>query len=330
MKILLTGMTKMQANRPRRREYNTSINALYHAIQEAGHDVDWRPLEFNEKLTEYRLVILGLGTVSEFSCTYLYESLLATRASNVLYLVNDWKANATIKLIQETDVFRDFVFKNNTGNRLPGRLISKNEDRIERCRAKMFRGRQLMGPFFDGWGDRTIITDGTPFKRINEFDPSAFYLQRWGKVKTTDDVKREERWIYGALSDYSKWHGRLDASWPIVGFNKKTFVPEEQLVRDFYATSWGILFPRYKASGSGWWRARYCHAILCRNVIYGDSSEFLGLPEDFHMHIGTIEKATERTRRTFADYQRSTLRSHIPDWSKVVENVDSIVKGAVK
>ena len=330
MKILLTGMTKMQANRPRRREYNTSINALFHALTEAKHKVDWRPLEFNENLNQYDLVILGLGTVSEFSCTYLYESLLATKFDRLLYLVNDWKANATIRLLQETDIFREFVFKNNTGNRLAGTLVTKFEDKLERCRNKMFASgkRHLLGPFFSGWGDRTIITDGTPFDDIYEFDPSTFYLQHWekAKVKLTKDSKREKRWIYGALADYSKWHKRLEANWPIVGFNKKTFVPEDELVRHYLATSWGTLFPKYKASGSGWWRARYCHAILCGNVIYGDSSEFRGLPEDFFMHIGTIEEAAEGSLRRFADYQKRTLLDHIPNWDDTVERVHDIVK----
>lgn len=329
MKILLTGMTKMQANRPRRREYNTSINAFFHALTEAKHKVDWRPLEFDENLDKYDLVILGLGTVSEFSCTYLYESLLATRVDRLLYLVNDWKANATIKLLEETDIFRDFVFKNNTGNRLASNVVRKLEDKLERCRAKMFaKGkRNILGPFFEGWGNRAIITRDTPFSGgIYEYDPSAFYLQHWGKIELTKDAKREMRWIYGALADYSRWHRRLEANWPIVGFNKKTFIPEEELVRNYYATSWGTLFPKYKASGSGWWRARYCHAILCRNVIHGDDSEFVGLPDDFNSNIAEVEESTARELRKLADYQRSSLECHIPSWNDVVERVDDIVK----
>ncbi len=332
MKILLTGMTKMQANRPRRREYNTSINALFHALTEAKHKVDWRPLEFNENLNQYDLVILGLGTVSEFSCTYLYESLLATKFDRLLYLVNDWKANATIRLLQETDIFREFVFKNNIGNRLAGTLVTKFEDKLERCRNKMFASgkRHLLGPFFRGWGNRAIITQDTPFNSIHEFDPSSFYLQHWEKVKLTPDTKREKRWIYGALADYSRWHTRLEARWPIVGFNKKTFIPEEELVRNYYATSWGTLFPKYKASGSGWWRARYCHAILCKNIMHGDDSEFGGLSSDFNRPIGSIESASERGIRKFADYQADELRGHIPSWRDVVETVDDIVKEVAK
>ena len=102
MRVLLTGMTNMQQNRIKKRVYDTSINALYHALMAANHTVDWRRLECNEqKLNKkYDLLVLGLGTISEFSCTALYETLLATQYDHVLYYVNDWKANTTIKLLE--------------------------------------------------------------------------------------------------------------------------------------------------------------------------------------------------------------------------------------
>jgi len=326
MKILLTGATKMQARRPRRREYNTSINALYHALVQAKHDVDWRALEYDEKraLTQYDLVILGLGTISEFSCTYLYEMLLASRAENVLYLVNDWKANMTIRNLMEADIFRDFVMKNNTGKRLPIARVKADRKKLEDCREKMFQGKpRLLGPFFEGWGDRAIITKETPFKSIFEFDPSTFYLDWWKKHWKVEIPKvKKKEWVYGALSNYARWHDRLGAKWPIRAFNKKTFIPEEDLVK-LYAKSAGMLMPRYKASGSGWWRARYCHAILCENLMYADRDEWEGT-KLWHS-IEEMEKMTAKMRTDFAYYQRGTLLREMPSWKRTIDQINNVI-----
>lgn len=325
MKILLSGMTKMQANRPRRREYNTSIAALYQALLAAKHTVEWRCVGYNEKKLEenYDLVLLGLGTISEFSCTNLYEILLASRAENVAYFVNDWKANATIKLLETGDIFRDFVLKNNATVPEKREQIIKDEKKIERCRAEMFNGREtkLLGPFFP-WGDRDIITNGTPFTKIHEFNPTSYYMKHWeGKIEIPK--KKIKQWVYGALSDYSKWHTRLGASWPIRAFNKKTFIPEPELVK-LYAQSYGMLLPKYKASGSGWWRARYCHAMLCENVMAGDETELRepGLWDD----IEHIEGLSTKRLGALAKYQRETMMKMTPNWKRVTYDLDATVR----
>ena len=328
MRILLTGMTRMQAGKELRRKYNTSINALYHALTEAKHVVEWRPLEFNEKhlATRYDLVLLGLGTISEFSCIYLYHSVLASRFDNVMYFVNDWKANVTIKLLMEGDLFRDFVLRNNTGNRVDEATIMKMDGAIEKARTKMFDGKKLMGPFFEGWGNRAIITEGTPFQEVHEYDPSAFYLSQWKNVTVPQARKRQ--WVYGALADYSRWHTRLKSLWPILSFNKKTFIPEEELVREYYAKSVGMIMPRYKASGSGWWRARYCHAVLCKSIVYADEQEVQDLP-DFWKPINEIEEMKSRRLSEFRGFQNHELTKRMPSWKKVVDTVNNIVQSAV-
>lgn len=327
MRILLSGMTKMQANRPRRREYNTSIAALYTALLAAKHQVDWRPLEYDEKKLDkkYDLLLLGLGTISEFSCTYLYETLLATRYPNVVYFVNDWKANATIKLLETSDILRDFVLKNNASTEEKRQQVRKDEKVLLRCREQMFRfgGRNLLGPFFP-WGDRSIIIDETPFTHIHEFNPTSYYMKHWdGKIEIP--AKKIKQWVYGALSDYSKWHTRLGASWPIRAFNKKTFIPEPELV-ELYAQSYGMLLPKYKASGSGWWRARYCHGMLCANVMCGDEAELRGpgLWED----IAYVEGLSNKRLTALARTQKETIMDITPKWKRVICDLDATIREA--
>lgn len=329
MRILLTGMTNMQQNRIKKRTYDTSINALYHALRAAKHDVDWRRLEFNEKGLEkkYDLLLLGLGTMSEFSCTALYETLLATQCENVLYFVNDWKANATIKLLKNGDLFREFVLRNNTGKHVYREEIEgKWEKKLERCREKMFRfGDNLLGPFFP-WGDRRIIVDGTPFTNCLEFNPTRFYLKQWNK-KIELPKRKKKQWVYGALADYSKWHERLKPTWPVVAFNKKTFIPEELLIAQ-YAKSYGMLMPKYKASGSGWWRARYCHAMLCENVIYADQSELVGTR--LWDALDYIEGLSPVRLRELAKSQAQKIQDVTASWDHEIDHIHEIVMEHVK
>lgn len=326
MRILLTGMTNMQQNRIKKRVYNTSINALYHALLAAKHTVDWRRLEFDERDldTKYDLLILGLGTISEFSCTALYETLLATQYDHILYLVNDWKANTTIKLLRDGDLFREFVMRNNTGKNCSPETLTKNvRTLIEGCRKYMFRhSDNVLGPFF-AWGDRKIIIDDTPFSYIHEFNPTSFYLKQW-KKKIDIPTRKKKRWVYGALADYAKWHDRLHLTWPVLAYNKKTFIPEDELIRQ-YAQSYGMLMPKYKASGSGWWRARYCHAVLCENVIYADPTEFDDEVKELYQPVSVIENLSTVRLKNLAAAQKEKILQLTPKWDHVIDSVNQIV-----
>lgn len=339
MRILMSGMTKMQANHVRRRNYNTSIRALHAALVAAKHDVEWRPLVYQEQELgeKYDVIILGLGTISEFSCTALYETLWASQYDNVLYLVNDWKANATIKLLRDGDLFRDFVLRNNTA-RVEQEIIREDRKQLEKLREKMFRREDnIIGPFFD-WGDRDIILEDTPFTSIFEFNPTAFYLKEWGKVKIP--ARKKKQWVYGALADYSKWHQRLGAKWPIVAHNKKTFVPETELMEE-YAASHGIIFPRYKASGSGWWRARFCHAILAKCYIYCDESEVRDIVTESgvvahdqklafpRLELPHVETLKPKVIQELAAVQHKAILDRTPKWSHVVESVHAIIQEVI-
>jgi len=326
MRILLTGMTNMQQNRIKKRVYNTSINALCHALVAAKHEVDWRRLAFNEQKLDkqYDLLILGLGTMSEFSCSALYEVLLATQYDHILYLVNDWKANATIKLLRDGDIFRDFVMKNNTGKHASIGDVKQLTKTLIHRQKQMFRfGDNILGPFFD-WGNRNIIIDGTPFAFVHEFNPTSFYLKQW-KQKIEIPTHKKKQWVYGALADYSKWHERLKPTWPVIAYNKKTFIPEDELIEQ-YAASYGMLMPKYKASGSGWWRARYCHAMLCENVMYADPTEWGTIVQELHFLLEEIESASPRKLKAMAESQKDQILKKTPKWDHVVDTVDTIVR----
>lgn len=332
MKILLSGMMKVQARHPRPGFFGSGIVALNEALKKAGHSVDWRKIEYGEKLDQYKLLILGLGAIGDFSNQFLYQIIAASRYDNVLYLIDDWRANKALSGIRDNELFRDFLLKNGTGKHVNRDMIVKDQKKLEKLREEMFRRKtNLLGSFFE-FGDRSIILEGTPFTSTTSYDPSSFlYKYRLEKAEVDIPENRMKRWIYGSLADHSRWHSKLGATWPIVAHLRKNgnFLTEPELLQR-YATSTGMLAPCYQASGSGWWRPRYIHAARTLTSMHGDESEANGFGEGYYRDVAEIEAMSKNQRREFATVQHELVMKAIPSWNHVVEKLNSIVKKAVK
>ena len=332
MKILITGMMKVQAQNPRPGFFGSGIVALNEALKKAGHSVDWRKIEYGENLDQYKLLILGLGAIGDFSNQFLYQIISASRYDNALYLIDDWRANKALAGIRDNELFRDFLLKNGTGKHVDRDVIVRDQKKLERLRENMFRRKtNLLGSFFE-FGDRKIILEGTPFTSTMSYDPSSFlYKYRLLKAEVEIPKKRIERWIYGSLGDHSRWHKKLGAEWPIVAHLRKNgnFLTEPELLQR-YAESAGMLAPCYQASGSGWWIPRYIHAARVLTPMHGDKSEASGFGKGYYRDVTVIEGMSPKSRREFAAEQHDIVMKAIPPWNDVVEKINSIVKKAVK
>lgn len=332
MRILLSGMMKVQAQNPRPGFFGSGIVALNEALKKAGHSVDWRKIEYGEKLDQYKLLILGLGAIGDFSNQFLYQIISASRYDNVLYLIDDWRANKALAGIRDNELFRDFLLKNGTGKHVDRAVIVKDQKKLEKLRADMFRKKtNLLGSFFE-FGDRSIILNETPFDSVMGYDPSSFlYKYRLEKAKVEIPKNRIKRWIYGSLADHSRWHKKLGAEWPIVAHLRKNgnFLSEPELLQR-YAESTGMLAPCYQASGSGWWRPRYIHAARTLTPMHGDKDEASGFHRDYYKDVCQIEEMSKQQRKDFAEDQHDMVMKAIPKWGDVVEKINSIVKKAVK
>ena len=91
-----------------------------------------------------------------------------------------------------------------------------------------------------------------------------------------------------------------------------------------------MIMPKYKASGSGWWRARYCHAVKCHNVIYADQKEVNGIDPEFWMSIQDIEALSKNKLHELQLFQEATLCERMPKWLDVVDNINEIVRDVKK
>jgi len=331
MKILLTGMMKVQARASRPGFFGSGIVALHAALIEAGHSVDWRQIEYAEKgLDKYDLLILGLGALGDFSNQFLYQIIHASQYDHVLFLIDDWRANGALRGLRNNDIFREFLFKNGTGKHVAPHVIRRDEKLLEKLRAKMFRKKDnLLGSFFE-FGDRSIILDDTPFIDVMSYDPSSFlYKYRLLKEKIEPTARRIERWVYGSLGDHHRWEKKLGANWPIVCHMRKhgNFLTEPQLLRE-YAKSTGMLAPMYQASGSGWWRPRYIHAAYTRTAMFGDESEAGGFGKNYWLPIEEIEALSRKELKEFANEQHRIVLKTIPKWKDVIEKIDEIASEA--
>ena len=333
MRILITGMMKVQARALRPGFFGSGIVALHEALLKAKHTVEWRQIAYAEKgLQKYDLLILGLGALGDFSNQFLYQVIHASQYDNVLFLIDDWRANGALRGLRDNDIFREFLFKNGTGKHVAPETVKKDRKLLEKLREKMFRKKtNLLGSFFE-FGDRDIILEDTPFTEVKGYDPSSFlYNFRLKKEKLVQPARRIERWVYGSLGDHKRWHNKLDAQWPIVCHMRKhgNFLTEPELLKE-YIKSTGMLAPMYQASGSGWWRPRYIHAAYTRTPMFGDESEAGGFHRNYWKPIDEIEAMSRNERKSFADDQHEMVMDAIPSWNHLVDSIDEIVREAAE
>lgn len=327
MKVLISGMMKVQARAPRPGFFGSGIVALHEALVQLKHTVEWRKLEYNENLRQYDLLILGLGALGDFSNSFLYQIIRASEYDNVLFLIDDWRANGALRGIRDNDIFRDFLFKMATGRHVDPAVVKKDRKLLEKLREKMFRQKtNLIGSFFE-FGDRKIILEDTPFEDVHSYDPSSFlYKYRLQKEKLEQPSSRIKRWIYGSLGDHHRWVKKLGTTWPVVCHMRKhgNFLTEPELLRE-YVKSAAMLAPMYQASGSGWWRPRYIHAAYSRTPMYGDWTESVGFGRGYWEPVQEIERLSNKERREFAEVQHKCVMKAIPSWAETKDRINSIV-----
>ena len=328
MRILLTGMMKVQSKFPRKNFYGSGIVALNHMLTSRGHKVDWRRIEYGETRLDrkYDLVIIGLGAPGDFSCCFLHTCIMASAYENVVYLIDDWRANGAIRSILSCDLGRDFLLKINSGKYVERQQLKKDLPRLEKLRAAMFKKRILFGSMWE-WGDRSILLEDTPFEECYHYDPSPFLLKyRLHNVKPLPMRDRKKRWIFGALKSYARWIKNLGASWPVIEHCRKNgnFLPEPVLVEQEYTQSIGVLAPSYQASGSGWWRPRYLHALAAGCIMHGDETEGKLIHKKYWRPIEEIEEMSSSARKQLLAFQYETLLSRLPKLKEETDRVDAM------
>lgn len=144
---------------------------------------------------------------------------------------------------------------------------------------------------FAVWGDRVTVVD-----------PSAHYMIMTNKKGSEIQLNRARRWVVACLMD---WAPMYDYTWPVIEFTGNTFEDDpktnkkkrhprvlEAVVEVAYSENFGLIIPKYAATKSGWWRARYVQAVKYNNVISGDLHPEMQDPA-FAVSVADIESMTD-------------------------------------
>jgi hypothetical protein len=337
MRILHTGMTKLQAGQKRRLDYCSSAPIFTEALRDAGHVVDHRQAVPGEPLGGYDVALVGIAPPCSMSARTVYPALDILRRAHgegcrlVLY-VDDWRVR---------DIFNDC------------RYVGKEPTRLLKT---IFNGRPGFGwateqldelsvvtnnllecvwpptlvPKF-AWGDGNVLVDRTDGFKSQEFvfvDPSAYVPMH----PVTPAEKRERCWVSGALTENDRWLAKQPLSWPIERYGHKSKgqprLAEADLVAR-YGSAWGVVSCPYYHAGSGWWRARFVYAARARAIVLADASEVSCVGQEF-LHPGAdIELMSDGELTSLAEAQGSVIQGSAWSASRLQEELDRALRLAV-
>jgi hypothetical protein len=169
---------------------------------------------------------------------------------------------------------------------------------------------------------------GTKIGEIWPFDPSCYQPE----FDLDGYTAKQRRWILASLPDQSGWVRKLPTTWPVEIYGHKNSgrprMEEIEIVRR-YASSWGVLSPKYKHAGSGWWRSRFKYAVDAGAIMLADPVEVDGLGAPYSTAMGalrTIEEFDEKKLRTVAELQADCFLSRMWSEEAFVQWADGMVR----
>jgi len=326
MRILLTGCTGIQVRAKRRRK-NTFVTlylVLGPALEELGHEVDWRPVKCGEPLKgKYDLAIVGVAAMHGFvTMNHKWGALWAASQLPHVVAFDDWQVEGVCGTIRDHSLWNlgvvDYVAYQNA---------YKYRDVIEGQRAQWAAGmRHVLAPLFN-WGDRGEFHALHPIGELHGWDPSPLV-----EMPPLKAAAKERRWVCAALASKEAWLKKLPLSWPVERrFNGALpRLTEEQLVGESYASAWGVLSPAYRAiDGAGWWRARFGFAAHAGSVLWGDPKEMAPLGGPYAVPLEVVEGMSDASLARLALEQRDLLESWQYPRAKALAELDAALSRVV-
>jgi len=200
------------------------------------------------------------------------------------------------------------------------------------------------------WGNPTIYARhfGAP---VTVWDPTRvaipmqFTLENGASMLCPDTgqlpgaafpTERKREWILSTLQDQDPWLKKQNCKWPVISIGNKRkaskgeglpYLPELDMINQYYTRYWGHLAFGYPLADGGWWRMRYIHAALAGIVTCTDQNDARRMPEAFqHSRIMLERWSDEKLAQVARDQYDQLMESAWPS-DKAVSTVDSFVKG---
>jgi hypothetical protein len=311
MKVLISGVNPKQAGHTPRLAYISFIEAVVKGLQ-PNHQVELRPINLGEDLTQYDRVIIFLATMRGFLSVHTLGTLwgLYAGGAKVTIAFDDWQVPQAVGGIKSLAAQREEIIAKNPFN-------YRQIENFPQFKAQCWSALDTL--IKDEWqwpvlipayaGGKTELF-GIPKSKIFTCNPSVLFKGKYGWVDEKAPVQKNEQWILAALHDHSRWLKKQGAAWPVHQYGHKKQKQEripEPGIYEKYKESWGVLSPAYKINGSGWWRARYGLAADALSVIVGDQTEMAMFNNEAYSLISKasiVEKLSSEERLELAVAQR--------------------------
>ncbi|UOF80076.1 hypothetical protein [Caudoviricetes sp.] len=338
MRILMAGMTSLQSGiRETTDEYVSPFTMLTKILTELGHEVEHREVWPGEELRgRYDIALVGIHAFNSIvTIRYKHGALWTASQLPHAVVVDDFQWSDIHHSVTNANAYWKCAHLDKSQMER-FKAASKVSMEIEAVRKRWGQSFELCLFTMFRWGDRARITQKHPIKRILDWDPSPF-VPRWTEPLPRERVQR--RWVCACLRNRDEWIESLGLTWPVVKRYKPWIgekkvknapqwrVPEAQLVRDEYATSWGNLaYLHPDSAGTGWWRVRFNYVLdQCRTVMVAHQAEVSALGEPFDVRPGQLELMSSQQLHNLAAQQWATWRSFTPSHDEEVARIASFL-----
>lgn len=346
MKILLTGMTRLQTRPSDTSEtYYGIFNGYHRALVLGGHDVDWRPTTPGEELRgRYDAALVGLHGLGSMSCTtHKAGALWACHELPHAVLLEDWRVRTVAAHLKNSGYFWNGPL---VGNLPLMKKVDPVRAQVERVRYRWERELPMAVLPMMPWG---AVADFEVLHRCRgavawNVDPvyREHTLERQDSPPTAD--RRREWSLLSACSDASEWLAkRGELTWPVLkkwrpkemrgqgGMQRQSraaleFIPEDRVIREVYSQLWGTMMMGYgRESLVGWWRNRYFLAAFSGSILLTDPSEF-GPVSEYMVTAQEVERMSDQELHNLWARQYAVLNGLTPSLDESVAALCSVLE----
>lgn len=183
------------------------------------------------------------------------------------------------------------------------------------------------------WGAEASGWDPTNIAIPMQFDPLVI-RPNGGRLAFIEGAERQRRWVLASLQDNSAWLKKIKPTWPVVSVGNKRaakagvgaeYIPEDQMIREYYGTSYGTLAFGYPLGHGGWWRMRFIHAALAGCVTCCDANDAIPMPESFKHSRIMLEHWSNEKLAEVALAQHEDIKRTAATVDQTVAAVNSFV-----
>lgn len=213
-----------------------------------------------------------------------------------------------------------------------------HDDRNPRCRWPMLVPTHSWGNpsvYARHFGAQVTVWDPSNIAIPMQFDKQTLAPDgRFIDVHTALNHERKREWVVSSLQDQSGWLKKQNCKWPVVTVGNKRkarqgegvdYIPELQLIREYYLKYWGHLAFGYPLAEGGWWRMRYVHAGMAGIVTCCDENDARRMPDDYQHSRIMLERWSDAKLQEVAHNQWIQLVDSMWPSQKAVDAVDEFV-----